>query len=63
MLNDCAPGWKKKETDHFWCVMWRKLTYPSFPKKKNVAGGHIRSMVRQLGVDLECAKKHLNVFK
>lgn len=62
MLDQCARGWTRKETDHFWCLMWNKQTYPSFPKKKDVAVGHIRKMLRHLVVDMDCAKKHLDVL-
>lgn len=61
MLDACASGWSRTETDHFWCLRWRGKTYPSFPKHPDVPGGHIRNMIRQLGVDRDCARKHLDV--
>lgn len=63
MLDKCADGWGKKETDHYYRVTWKQGTYPSFPKKKDVAVGHVRKMIRHLGIDLACAKKHLGVLQ
>lgn len=63
MLDQCAPGWTCKETDHFFRLMWKDRTYPSFPKKKDVAVGHVKSMIRHLGIDMDCARKHLDVLQ
>lgn len=62
MMDQCAAGWSLKETDHFFRVMWQGRSYPSFPKKRDIAVGHIRSMIRHLGIDIVCAKKHINVL-
>ena len=35
MLDHCAPGWKRKETPHFYRVTWKAQTYSALPK-----GGH-----------------------
>ena len=71
MLDQCAPGWKKQETEHHYRIMWKDGTYPSLPKgehgKKHghalVEVGHIRHMIRQLKIDLTCARKHLPILK
>lgn len=76
MLDRCASGWIKTETDHYFCITWKAKTYPSFPKGKHgsknkgqkqaqasVEVGHIRHMVRQLEIDEKCAKKHLPVLQ
>lgn len=75
MLDACAPGWTKTDTEHYYCIKWKGLTYPSLPRgshagkkgqKKGrtlVEVGHIKHMVHQLNIDMECAKKHLDVLR
>lgn len=70
MLDACAPGWTKTETEHHYCVKWKGRTYPSLSKgkhgKKAGAGevqvGQVRQLVRQFGI-INCAKKHLGVLQ
>lgn len=70
MLNACAPGWTKEESEHYYRVMWKGRTYSALSKgqhgKKKGQGlvevGHIRQLVRQLRVDMTCAKKHLPIL-
>lgn len=45
---------------HFYCIRFNNLTYPSFPKKKQVDVGHVKKMARHIGV-LDCAKKKLSI--
>lgn len=61
MLDACAPGWKWKETDHSFRIVWNGKTYPSFPKHKMIDVGHIKKMARHFGI-LEKAKNHLPVL-
>ena len=63
MLDECAPGWNKNETDHFICLRWKSRTYPSFPKHPQVDIGHIRKMVRELGVDKACSQKQIEALR
>ena len=71
MLDHCAPGWKRKETPHFYRVTWKAQTYSALPKgghgkkkgRAEVEVGHIRQMIRQLGVDPDCARKYLPVLE
>lgn len=74
MLNACAPGWTKEDTDHYYRITWKGRTYPSLPKgshgkkgqKKGralVEVGHIKHMLRFFEIDLEVAKKHLDVLR
>jgi hypothetical protein len=53
----------RKETDHFFRIMWEKCTYPSFPKHKQVDVGHVRKMIRQLGIPKACTEEHLPILK
>jgi hypothetical protein len=55
MLGKCAPGFNWRLADHFRRVMFNKKTYPSLPKAKSIEIGHIRSMVRHLEINQDCA--------
>lgn len=71
MLRACAPGCECRDTPHYYRVMWRGKTYPSLPKGEHgkrpgqaeVEIGHVRKMIRHLGIDLECARRHLPILK
>ena len=58
MLKECAPDHEIKEYAHFLCIMLNGLTYPTFPKKRQVDVGHVRRMARSLDI-LNCAKGRL----
>ena len=62
MLDACAPGWKCKETDHFFRVMWKDKTYPSFPKHSSIDIGHVKRLVKFLGINA-CAGEHIPLLK
>jgi hypothetical protein len=66
MLEECAPGHTVKTRDHNHCVRWSGKTYPSLPRGKHgrrdnppIEVGHVKQMVRQLGIDPECVKRTL----
>ena len=70
MLDRCAPGHTRKLREHNYVVYYGKESFPSLPlgrhgKRENPAIeiGHIRQMVRQLGLDNECVKRHLPQLK
>jgi hypothetical protein len=71
MLERCAPGWTKETTVHHYRVMWKGKTYHSLPRGEHgkkqgqttVETGHIKHLIRQLKIDMECAKKHLAVLR
>jgi hypothetical protein len=63
MLAECAPGYRKKKTDHHWWVMHGNLKYPGLPlgdhgarKNPEIQAGHVRQMIRQLQIE-PCGKK------
>jgi len=58
MLGECAPGSTVRLATHSRVVTFNKKAYPSLPKFDNIELGHIRKMVRHLGIDWECARKH-----
>ena len=65
LLDHCAPGHTKTQTTHYWCIRWEGRTYPTLPLGEHGAGrtkgrvdiraGHVRQMIRQLQIDLNCA--------
>ena len=63
MLDKCSPGWRVKETDHFYQIMWNGRIYPSFPKAAQVDIGHIRKMIRHLRIDRKCAEEQLETLR
>lgn len=64
MLTDCAPGSTVRLANHSRVIHFAGKAYPSLPKFDNIEHGHIRKMVRFLGISTDCAAKHLpTVFK
>ncbi len=57
MLNDCAPGYTFRITDHFRRIKFGSLIYPSLPKSKKIKVGHVRKMVRYFRIQ-QCAQKY-----
>jgi len=63
MLDACAPGYKKRQGQHNWIVTYGDRTFPRLPlgphgKRANpqIQVGHVKQMVRLLGIEA-CAKK------
>jgi hypothetical protein len=52
MLEECAKGFDIRRTTHA-----RRVAYNG-PKFDDIQIGHIRKMVRHLGIDKDCARKH-----
>lgn len=69
MLDACAGGWSDRKGPHKWCIMWQGRTYPSLPLGEHgkvnpgIEVGHIRQMIRALRIDMECAKRHLQILR
>jgi hypothetical protein len=73
MLDACAHEHKRKPGNHYWCVMWNGKEYPTLPtgaksdRRKEVQLRKVAKMVQVLGIDADCAIKHLpqlaNVIK
>lgn len=70
MLETCAPGFTYRRTDHHLRIAWNGLVYPDFPLGDHGRGrrtgrteifmGHVRSLVRNLGIDRACAMQKIN---
>lgn len=66
MLDHCAPGHTRKARVHNYVIYYQGRSFPSLPlgkhgKRENppIEGGHVKQMVRQLGLDLDCVKRLL----
>jgi len=59
MLESCAPGSSVRLATHSRVVTYNDKVYRSLPKFDNIELGHVRKMIRHLGIDLECARKYL----
>lgn len=64
MLQNCAPGCTWRFSTHNRVITFNGHVYRTFPKHDNVELGHIRKMVRFLGIDQDCATQHIpGLFK
>ncbi len=57
MLKDCAPGSTVRLATHSRVISYGALTYRTLPKFSELEIGHVRKMIRYLGIR-DCAKKH-----
>lgn len=58
MLEDCASGFSVRLATHSRVISFGGRVYRTFPKFPDIERGHIRKMIRYLGINAECAKKH-----
>ena len=65
MLKKCAEDYAAIEQPHSWRIEYDGKVYPNFPLGKRskatpeIELGHVRKMVRHLGLDPQCVRKHL----
>lgn len=59
MLDECAPGYTIRLANHSRVIQFDGKVYRTFPKHDPTENGHIRKLVRFLGISLPCASKHL----
>lgn len=57
MLDHCASGHDIRRTTHGRRVEWAGKLFPDLPKYDDIQIGHIRKMVRHLGIDKDCARR------
>ena len=64
MLDECAPGYVPREALHHWHIVWNGRSHRSLPlgsrksKTPSVKAGKVRSMVRVLGIPVNCVNGH-----
>lgn len=61
MLEACASGFKIRLATHSKVVSYKDKVFRDLPKFDNLELGHVRKMVRHLGIEKDCAKKHCNI--
>jgi hypothetical protein len=61
MLNDCASGSTVRLATHSRVVSFGGKVFRELPKFDEIELGHLRKMIRHLGIDKECAKKHITI--
>ena len=68
MLNNCAAGHLRKQSREYWIVTYNKKTYRSLPlgphghrHNPEIESGHVRSLVRQLGIPSGCVEIYLDL--
>jgi hypothetical protein len=69
LLDRCAPGHTRKATTHHWCIRWNGKTFPTLSLgahgkgrgsgRTDIFAAHVRQMIVQLGISVECAKQSL----
>ena len=68
MLEACADGFSINPKEHLQWVFYNGKT-SRLPKGEHgkvdpeIQKGHIKRMIRHLEIDLECAKKHLEILR
>ncbi len=69
MLGACAEGFDWKEKPHHHWVAYRGKTYRALPKGGHGRGeegeiqiGHLKKMIRFLGIEEDCAKRYLPIL-
>jgi hypothetical protein len=59
VLKECAPGYRIRLANHSRVIHFGGKVYRPFPKADPIENGHIRKLVRFLGIDTICAVEHL----
>lgn len=69
MLSECARGYTITRKKHRYWVTYKSTTFRGLStgehgsKAADVQIGLVRSLVRYLDIDLDCAKKHLPILR
>lgn len=58
MLEKCAAGFSVRLATHSRVVSFNQKVFRDLPKFDKIELGHIRKMVRHLGIDRQCAQTH-----
>jgi hypothetical protein len=68
MLDRCAAGHTRRASREYWRVTYNGKTYRALPlgshgRRHNpeIESGHVRSLVRHLGIDRACADRFVNI--
>jgi hypothetical protein len=68
MLDACAPGHTRRPSREYWTVTFDGKTYRSLPlgphgrrHNPDIEAGHVRSLIRHLGISKDCVEKHVDL--
>lgn len=68
MLEECAPGHQRKASAEYWTIKFQGKSYRSLPLgphgrrvNPDIEAGHVRGLLRHLGISRECADKLLDL--
>ena len=70
MLDECLPGWEKRDAPHHIRITLQNRTYPSLPKGEHgkrpgrgqIQGKQVKDLAEFFGI-LECARKYLEILR
>ena len=68
MLDECAPGHSFEEKKHPIWITWQGRTFLGLPigergkDDPEIQVGKVRKMIRFLGIEMDCAKRHLPIL-
>lgn len=69
MLKACAPSFTSERKKHRIWISYNGLIFRGMPtgehgeQNPKIQVGHIKHMIRYLGIKLECAREHLSIIK
>jgi hypothetical protein len=68
MLDNCLPGYERKESDHYWTVKYGGRSFRTVPlgahgRRQNpeIESGYIRSLVRFFSIDQDCVRRFIDL--
>lgn len=59
MLEDCAKVYTIRMATHCRVIHYNGKVYRGFPKQDEIEIGHIRKLVRNLEINKDCARSHI----
>ena len=61
LLKNCANGHSIRTTKHNKSIKYNNKSYQAFPKHNEIEIGHVKSLIKSLNIDQDCAKKYVNI--
>jgi hypothetical protein len=58
MRDGCAPGHSRRLGTDSWVITYGGKAYRTLPKHDNIELGHVRKMIRHVGIHKDCARSH-----
>jgi len=68
MLEQCAPGFTRRASQHYWIVSYQGRSYRTLPlgahgrrQNPDIETGHVRALIRHLQISRTCAEQYLDL--